>query len=49
MAYLQYFIYVRAALVWEERNLPSVGVCLCLPVDGRTYASCSTLVQVQRR
>lgn len=48
MAYLQYFIYIRAAIVWTRRNLPSVGVYVYLS-PAAAYALFSTLVQLQHR
>ena len=48
MAYLQYFIYIRAAVVWTGRNLPSVGVYVYLS-PAPAYALFSTVVELERR
>lgn len=31
MTYLEYFLSIRAAVLWEGRNLPSVCACLHQP------------------
>jgi palmitoyltransferase len=41
MAYLQYFLYVRIAVIWNNRSMPSVS--LCVQCARRRLMSCSTL------
>ena len=33
MSYLEYFLYIRGAVVWNSRNLPSVRSLMRLLID----------------
>lgn len=45
MLYLEYFIYVRGAVIWKKRTMPSVGPCPSVTEQGLIVYSTLALRQ----